>query len=88
MAKNGHVVEENVTLQRELVAVKDEIHRLGQIIPKLHVEKDARATDLIDRGMKLEAELRDVEPLMADVGQLRSEFQKLTSLRQELSSQI
>ncbi|KAL7609315.1 hypothetical protein Lser_V15G11816 [Lactuca serriola] len=88
MAENGHVVEENVSLQRELTAVKDEIHRLGQIIPKLHAEKDARARDLIDRGMKLEAELRDAEPLMADVGQLRSEFQKLTSLRQELSSQI
>nr|KAJ0215421.1 hypothetical protein LSAT_V11C300154630 [Lactuca sativa] len=77
MAENGHVVEENVTLRRELAAVKDEIHRLH-----------ARTTDLSDRGMKLEVELCDAEPLMVDVGQLRSEFQKLTSLRQDLSSQI
>lgn len=88
MAENSHVVEENVTLQRELTAVKDEIHRLGQIIPKLHAEKDARARDLIDRGMKLEAELRDSEPLRSDVGKLRGEAQKLNSLRQELSGQL
>ncbi|KAI3709144.1 hypothetical protein L2E82_38903 [Cichorium intybus] len=39
---------------------------MSQIIPKLHAEKDARARDLIDRGMKLEVELRDSEPLRAD----------------------
>ncbi|KAL4569331.1 hypothetical protein LXL04_024967 [Taraxacum kok-saghyz] len=88
MVENGHVVEENVSLQRELTAVKEEIHRLGQIIPKLHADKDARARDLIDRGMKLEAELRDSEPLMADVRQLRGEAQKLNSMRQELSGQV
>ncbi|MFS8032738.1 hypothetical protein Hanom_Chr17g01561221 [Helianthus anomalus] len=88
MAENGHVVEENVALQRELTAVKDEIHRLGQIIPKLHAERDARARDLIDRGRKLEAELRDTEPLRADVSHLRNEAQKLNSLRQELSNQV
>ncbi|KAJ0433587.1 hypothetical protein HanRHA438_Chr17g0813901 [Helianthus annuus] len=87
-AENGHVVEENVVLQRELTAVKDEIHRLGQIIPKLHAERDARARDLIDRGRKLEAELRDTEPLRADVSHLRNEAQKLNSLRQELSNQV
>lgn len=88
VAENGHVVEENVVLQRELSAVKDEIHRLAQIIPKLHADKDARARDLIDRGMKLEAELRETEPLRVDVGQLRAEAQKLNSLRQELSNQV
>lgn len=36
VAENGHVVEENVILRRELIAVNDEIHRFGQIIPQLH----------------------------------------------------
>ncbi|KAL8267624.1 hypothetical protein R6Q59_004968 [Mikania micrantha] len=88
VAENAHVVEENVTLQRELTAVKDEIHRLGQIIPKLHADREARARDLVERGMKLEAELRDVEPLRADVSHLRNEAKKLNLLRQELSNQV
>ncbi|KAI7749479.1 hypothetical protein M8C21_033066 [Ambrosia artemisiifolia] len=88
MAENGHVVEENVILQRELTAVKDEIHRLGQIIPKLHADREARSRDLVDRGRKLEAELRDAEPLRKDVSHLRNEAQKLNSLRQDLSNQV
>ncbi|KAK9052258.1 hypothetical protein SSX86_028886 [Deinandra increscens subsp. villosa] len=88
VVENGHVVEENVSLQRELTPVKDEIHRLGQIIPKLHADREARARDLMERGRKLEAELRDAEPLKADVSHLRNEAQKLNSLRQDLSNQV
>ncbi|XP_076935438.1 protein FLX-like 3 [Bidens hawaiensis] len=87
MVENGHVVEENVILQRELTAVKDEIHRLGQIIPQLHADREARARDIIQRRMKLEAELRETEPLRADFSHLRNEAQKLNSLKQELSNQ-
>nr|GEW00366.1 tetraketide alpha-pyrone reductase 2 [Tanacetum cinerariifolium] len=86
--ENRHVVEENVAIQRELTGVKDEIHSLGHIIPKLHADRDARARDLTDRGMKLEAELRKAEPLRADVSHLRGEAQKLNSLRQDLSDQL
>ncbi|XP_076923668.1 protein FLX-like 3 [Bidens hawaiensis] len=84
-AENGHVVEENVILQRELTAVKDEIHRLGQIIPQLHADREARARDIIQRRMKLEAEFRETEPLRADVSHLRNEAQQL---KQELSNQV
>ncbi|KAJ0787947.1 hypothetical protein HanPI659440_Chr05g0186051 [Helianthus annuus] len=77
-----------MAFKRKLTAVKDEIHRLSQIIPKLHTERDARPRDLIDRGRKLEAELHDAEPLRADVSHLRNEAQKLNSLRQELSNQV
>ncbi|KAM7464342.1 hypothetical protein LguiA_032463 [Lonicera macranthoides] len=87
-AENRHVIDENVLLQRELTAVKDEIHRLGQVIPKLQADKDAQARELIERGLKLENELRAVEPLRAEVGQLRAEAQQLNSLRQDLSTQV
>lgn len=88
VAENGHVVEENVILQRELTAVKDEVRRLGHIIPKLHTDRELRAQDLIERGMKLESELRESEHLKSNVSHLRSEAQKLNSLRQELSNQV
>lgn len=88
LAENRHVIDENVILQRELAAINDEIHRLGQVIPKLRADKDARARDLIERGLKLESELRGAEPLRAEVVQLRAEAQKLSSLRQDLSTQV
>lgn len=88
LAENRHVMDENVILQRDLAAVNDEMHRLGQMISKLRAEKDAQTRDLIDRGLKLENELRDIEPLRADVVQLRGEAQKLNSVRQDLVTQV
>eukprot|EP00262_Sarcandra_glabra_P018038 TRINITY_DN637_c0_g1_i2.p1 TRINITY_DN637_c0_g1~~TRINITY_DN637_c0_g1_i2.p1 ORF type:complete len:298 (-),score=71.57 TRINITY_DN637_c0_g1_i2:169-960(-) len=88
LAENQHVVEDQIALQRALAAAKDEMQNLGQIIPKLRAEKDAQARDLIERGLKLEAELRATEPLKAELLQLRAEAQKLNSLRQEMSAQV
>lgn len=88
LAENRNVMDDNVMLQRDLNAVKDEIHRLNQVIHKLQADKEAQRRELIDRGLKLEAELRSAEPLRADVVQLRAEAQKLSSQKQELSSQV
>ncbi|XP_057810639.1 protein FLX-like 3 isoform X2 [Salvia miltiorrhiza] len=87
LAENRHVIDDNVMLQRDLTSVKDEIHRLNQVIPKMHADKEAQRRELIERGMKLEAELRSVEPLRVEVVQLRTDAQKLSSQNKELSSQ-
>lgn len=88
ISENRLVIDDNTLLQRELAAAKDEIHRLGQVIPKLQVEKEAQAMELIERGLKLEADLRASEPLRVEVMQLRAEVQKLNALRQDLSTKI
>ncbi|KAK9277250.1 hypothetical protein L1049_006789 [Liquidambar formosana] len=88
IAENRHMIDENTILQRELAAAKDEVHRVGQVIPKLRVDKEAQARELIERGLKLEAELHASEPLRAEVIKLRAEAQKLNALRQDLSAQV
>lgn len=88
VADNRLVIDDNTLLQMELSAAKDEIHRLGKVIPTLRAEKEARVRDLMQRGLKLEADFRATEPLRAEVVQLRDEVQKLNTSRQELSSQV
>lgn len=88
LSENRHVIDENVMLQRELTAVKEEIHRLGQVIPKLRADGELETRELIDRGLKLEDELRAIEPLRAEVTHLRSESQKLNGLKKDLSTQF
>lgn len=88
LAENRHVIDDNVMLQRDLTSVKDEIHRLNQVIPKMHADKEAQRRELIERGLKLETELRSAEPLRAEVGQLRADAQKLNAQNKELSSQV
>lgn len=88
LAENRHVINDNVMLQRDLTSMKDEIHRLNQVIPKMHADKEAQRRELIERGMKLEAELRSAEPIRVEVVQLRADAQKLSAQNKELSSQV
>lgn len=88
LSENRHMMDENLILQRELAAEKDEIQSLGQVIPKLRTDREAQARELIDRRLKLEVELRSVEPLWKEVMQLRAEAQKLNGLRHDLSAQV
>ncbi|KAG9457324.1 hypothetical protein H6P81_001832 [Aristolochia fimbriata] len=87
-AENRHLVDDHMPLHRELMGLKDEMHSLSELIRKLRAEKDAHLRDLIDRGLKLEAELHAVEPLRTEILQLRSEAQKLNALKQEMTTQI
>lgn len=88
IVENRNMIDDNTILQRELEAVRDESYRLGQVIPKVRADKEVQARELIDRGLKLEAELRAAEPLRAEVVQLRAEAQKLNALRQDFSGKV
>ena len=88
VTENRLVIDENTMLQSELAAAKDEIHRFGQIIPKLRADREVHARELIERGLKLEADLRAAEPLRTEVIQLRAEAQKLNASRQDISVQV
>ncbi|XP_020584764.1 protein FLX-like 3 [Phalaenopsis equestris] len=87
-ADNHLLVEENVAFRREITAAKEELHVLGELIPKIRSDKEAQTRELIEKGMKLEKELLGFEPLRAEFLQLKSEAQKLDNLRKELSSDV
>ena len=55
-----------------MTTANDEIHRFGQIIPKLRANIEVHAKELIERGLKLEADLRAAEPLRIKVIQLKA----------------
>jgi chromosome segregation ATPase len=88
ISENTLVVDENTHLQSKLTAAKDEVHRLGQVIPNLRAEKEQRVRELTQRGLKLEAELRGSEPLRVEVKQLKAEVKSLDTVRKDLSSQV
>ena len=66
----------------------NEIHRFGQIISKLRANREVQGKELIERGLKLEGDLRAAEPLRTDVIQLRANAHKLNASCQDLSIQV
>ncbi|KAJ6852255.1 protein FLX-like 3 isoform X1 [Iris pallida] len=88
LADNRRLAEDRMAFQQELVAAKEEIHRMNLVIGDIRAEKEAHTRELIENGLKLEADLRATEPLRNDVIKLRAEVQKLNAMRQDLAGQV
>lgn len=86
--ENRRLLEDRMLFQRDLAAAKEEIHRRTMAITEIRAEKEAHLRELIEKGLKLEADLRAAEPLRNDVLKLRAEVQKLNASRQELAGQV
>ncbi|KAJ8442940.1 hypothetical protein Cgig2_022306 [Carnegiea gigantea] len=85
---NRRLADDRMSLQHELGAAREEIHRMNLVISDLHAEQEMSSRELIEKGLKLEAELRAAEPLKKEAVQLRGEVQKLEKIRQELVGQV
>ncbi|KAE8720052.1 Protein FLX-like 3 [Hibiscus syriacus] len=88
LSDNSRLVEDRMAIQQELGAAKDEIHHLNLVIGEIRAEQELHSRGLIDKGLKLEADLRATEPLKKEAVQLRAEVQKLNNVKQGLAGQV
>ncbi|WCJ39551.1 Protein FLX-like 3 [Euphorbia peplus] len=88
LVDNRRLMEDRMALQQELGAAKEELHRMNRAIGDIRTEQEVRSRELIDKGMKLEADLRATDGVKNEAAQLRAEVQKLNNLKQELLGQI
>lgn len=54
----------------------------------MKAERDAQASELYERSLKMEAEVRAIDEMSAELAQVRSDVQKLGGARQELSAKL
>lgn len=88
LADNRRLVEDRMAMHRELAASKEELHRMNLVIADIRTENEVHLRDLVQKGLKLEADLHATEPLKKEAVQLHAEIQKLNNLRNELSGQV
>ncbi|KAK7402268.1 hypothetical protein VNO78_14395 [Psophocarpus tetragonolobus] len=88
VADNRRLIDDRMALQRDLAAAKEELHRMNLAIGDIRAEHEAHSRELVEKGRKMEADLRANEPLKNEVMQLRAEVQKLNNLKQELTGKV
>lgn len=88
LSDNRRLADDRVALQRELSAAKEEIHRMNVVMADIRAEQELQIRGLVDKGLKMEADLRSTEPLKKEVVQLRAEIQKLNTVRNEFNGQV
>ncbi|XP_066334659.1 protein FLX-like 3 isoform X2 [Miscanthus floridulus] len=85
---NQRLADEIVSLRQTKPRLEEDLQVSSQAVPKLRAEKELESRELTQRNLKLEAELRALEPLRQDALYLQSEASKLQSLRQELAAKV
>ncbi|KAJ9179315.1 hypothetical protein P3X46_011122 [Hevea brasiliensis] len=88
LVDNRRLIEDRMALQQELGAAKEELHRMNLVIAEIRTEYEVHSRELIEKGLKLEADLRATEPLKNEAVQLRAEVQKLNNVKKELLGEI
>lgn len=88
MGDNHRLLDDRMVLERELGAAKEELHRMNIVIRDIRAEHDMHTRELIDKGLKFEAELRAFEPLKNEASQLRVEVQKLNKIKKDITAQV
>lgn len=82
-AENRRLNEDRLALQRDLTVAQAEIHRLNLVIVEARTERDERVRELIEKGRKMEADIRAGDVYRNEALQLRAEVKNLDAVRQD-----
>lgn len=88
LGENRRLVEDRIALQRELGAAREELRRMNNAVADIQADNEMHSRQLIEKGLKLEADLRAAEPLKNEAAQLHAEVERLNSIRHDLSGQV
>lgn len=88
LGENRRLVEDRIALERELTSAREELRRMNLGITDMRTEQELQSRELIDRVLKLEADLRATEPLKIEAAKLRDEIQRLNAIRQDMTGQV
>uniref|UniRef100_A0A0D3GRF8 Protein FLX-like 1 n=1 Tax=Oryza barthii TaxID=65489 RepID=A0A0D3GRF8_9ORYZ len=85
---NQRLAATHVALVQEVSAVRHELGRTARGLAAAQEEGELRLREVYERSMKMEAELRAVEEMRAELAQVHLDIQKLGAARQELMGQV
>ncbi|PON98547.1 Protein FLX-like [Trema orientale] len=88
LVDNQRLAATHVALKQELEAVQHELQRMAHFGDSVQAEKDIQMRDLYEKSVRLEADLRGVEAMRAELHQVHTDIKELTAARQELTGNV
>uniref|UniRef100_A0A5B6YPG6 Protein FLX-like 1 n=1 Tax=Davidia involucrata TaxID=16924 RepID=A0A5B6YPG6_DAVIN len=85
---NQRLAATHVALKQELAAAQQDLRHLSAAAADVKAERDAHVREVYERSLKMEAEVRSMDALDAELAQVRADVHKLTAVRQELAVKL
>ncbi|KAJ4840490.1 hypothetical protein Tsubulata_000412 [Turnera subulata] len=88
LLENQRLVGAHVALKDELALAQRDLLRLSALAKDVKAERDAQVREVYEKSLKLDAEVRAIDAMSADLVQVKTDLQKLTLHRQELDREL
>ncbi|KAG7019110.1 Protein FLC EXPRESSOR [Cucurbita argyrosperma subsp. argyrosperma] len=85
---NQRLAASHVALKQELAAADQELRHLSATAAKVKAERDAEVREVYEKSLKMDAEVRAMDAMMAELVQVRADIQKLSAVKQELTAEL
>nr|CAD1831591.1 unnamed protein product [Ananas comosus var. bracteatus] len=86
--ENQRLAATHSSLRQELAAAQQELQRLHAHMDAVKAEQEQQMRALMDKMVKMEADLKSSEPVKVELQQAHAEAQRLVVTRQELMSKV
>lgn len=77
-----------MALKQELALAQREIRSLSAATANVKAELDAQVREVYERSLKMDAEVRSIDAMTAEMAQVRVDVQKLGTCRKELTAEL
>lgn len=88
LLNNQRLAATHIALKQELSLVQEDLHHLSNLAADVKAERDNQVREVYEKSLKLDAELRSIDAMSAELVQVRTDIQKLTVHRQEMDAQL
>ncbi|KAL6967745.1 hypothetical protein U1Q18_033555 [Sarracenia purpurea var. burkii] len=85
---NQRLAATHIALKQELAAAQQELRHLSAAAADIKAERDAQVREVYERSLTMEAEVRSIDALNAELAEVRADAQKLTAARQDLTAKL
>ncbi|KAJ7959878.1 protein FLX-like 1 [Quillaja saponaria] len=85
---NQRLAATHVALKQELAAAEKELRHLSAAAADIKAERDAEVREVYEKSLRMDAEVRVLDLMAADLVQVRADVQKLSAVREELMAQL
>lgn len=88
LVDNQRIAATHVALKQELAAAQHDLRALSASSATSKAERDAHVRELYDRSRTMEAELRGLDAVAADLAQVRADVHKLSAARNDVAADL
>ncbi|CAL8998912.1 unnamed protein product [Prunus brigantina] len=88
LVDNQRLAATHVALKQDLAAAQHDLRRLSVVAGQAKAERDAEVREVYERSLKLDAEVRTIDSMGAELARTRADIQELGSVRKELVAEL